>query len=118
MKARTAFAAVAALLAIGSPAHAAVVAQLGTTAGYLALPGEANRVVVTQDGADAVFDDTGSGPFIVGPGCTEVGPRSARCAGPRTLHFDLGDRNDRLVARSALHVRANGGDGDDVLVSG
>jgi Ca2+-binding RTX toxin-like protein len=104
---------------IGSPpAHAAIVARLDLTAGYIALPGETNNVVVTmQDGAP-VFSDRGGGVFLVGPGCTATGPREARCAGARTLHFDLGDGDDSLIVDSSLPVVANGGDGNDVLVTG
>src|SRR4051794_25220741 len=118
MKTGLAVAAVVATFVVVSPASAALVSQLGATAGYLAFPGETNDVVVTMDNGVAVFEDRGSGLFVVGPGCVSAGARTARCSAPQTLHVELDDGDDRLVARVPLNVLAGGGAGDDQLITG
>lgn len=118
MKAGIAVAAAVAAFAVGSTAQAAVVAQLGSTAGYTALPGEINDVVVTRDGTDVVFEDRGGGAFVTGPGCRPDGQRVARCSGTLTLHLTLDDGNDHVIARTELHATVDGGAGDDWIATG
>src|SRR3954452_18585438 len=118
MKTGVAVAAFVAGLVMAPTASAAIVTQLGSTAGYLAVPGETNDVVVSFDHGVAVFEDRGSGAFVVGPGCTEAGSRIARCTGPKTLHVELDDGDDALVANVPLNVVADGGAGGDHIVTG
>src|SRR4051794_13905752 len=117
MKAGLAVAAAVAAFVVVAPASAAVVMQVDSTVGYLALPAEENDVVASLDGGAVVIEDRGSGVFIVGPGCTSLSGRRARCAGAKRLHFDLGDGDDVLHDTVPLYALANGGDGNDVLVT-
>jgi len=80
-------------------------------------------VGVTELGYAVTISDAGA---IISPGasCEALDEHTARCslAGAVSVHFALGDGNDRLLARgseqfgpAAIDVVANGGSGDDVL---
>jgi Ca2+-binding RTX toxin-like protein len=113
-----AVAAVVAAFGFAPAAQAALVLDVNRTATYLALPGEANDVVVTMSAGTPVFTERGSGLFLAGPGCMRLNARQIGCPGTRTLHFELGDRDDRAALQTPMFARALGGDGDDVIVSG
>ncbi|MFL5893937.1 MAG: hypothetical protein ACJ76Z_02340 [Thermoleophilaceae bacterium] len=86
--------------------------------GYLALPGEVNHVVVTRDGGDVLVADLGDDLLVGGTGCSFVAPRTLRCFDARTVHLDLGDRNDSAVVVGSIPALITGGSGDDSLTGG
>jgi len=97
---------------------------------FRAAPGETNIVTAADrpllpSGQNAAFTVSDMGaPLHAGSGCSSIDPHTATCSIPVAdtvvpLTFDLGDGNDRLDARRvAEKVVANGGPGDDVLLTG
>ena len=93
---------------------------------YTALPGEANRLTLTQAApAGAVprirVRDTGA-PVTAGDGCTATGPGQAICRMPvgdfdNVITAGLGDQADRADARSVRSAKPllEGGTGADTL---
>ena len=106
-------------------------AGCGDNLDFRAAPGETNIVTAAdrpvlpsgQTVAAFTISDMGA-PLHAGSGCSSTDPHTATCSIPAAdsvvgLAFDLGDGNDRLDARGVVEkVAANGGPGDDVLLTG
>lgn len=115
------------VLALAASAHAATVSFVGVdgeSVAFTAAPGEANRLQIDVTRAAVQFSDAGA-PVTAGTGCAQITSSSVNCAlasFPQVM-VDLGDSNDALevtydAAALPLPVWADGGPGDDRLVTG
>jgi hypothetical protein len=84
---------------------------------YVAGAGEANDLVITEDGDTVVVTDVV--PITPGPGCAAAVDGSVRCAVTsglgRFARVRLQDGNDRARIVGGLSTSLRGGDGDDRL---
>jgi len=88
---------------------------------YTAEPGERNGLVVAVSGGAVAFTDRVR--VVAGRDCTQLGPRSARCAiGTEPVSVRLGGGDDRLRVRGTFgpgpELQAALGEGDDVFTGG
>jgi hypothetical protein len=90
-----------------------------TRIGFVAAPGEANRVTFEQDDVGLVIRDAGA-ELVPSGECSAVDPHTVRCArtywSTYSTRFELGDRDDTLEAPAFVdgpHVL--GGDGADTI---
>lgn len=96
--------------------------QLNPSQHYLAGPGEANDISVSQNAGAGTFSLTDSGVATITDdlsGCTVAG-NQATCPTSGTLWFELGDLNDRVIAGPGVSDRfyVVGGSGDDTAIGG
>lgn len=108
-----------AAFALASPAGAAVVVRDDVDSAdvtFTAGPGEANRVVVSEEPGGFRFVDTGS--VLTTRTCTLVNAHEVFCPGiAETLIVEVGDGGDSVDVSAAPIALVDGGDGDDVLVA-
>jgi hypothetical protein len=108
-----------AALAFASPAGAAVVVRDDVDAAdvtFTAGPGEANRVVVSEEPGGFRFVDTGS--FLTTRTCTLVNAHEVFCPGiAETLIVEVMDGDDSVDVSAAPIALVDGGDGDDTIVA-
>ncbi len=81
--------------------------QLNSSAQYLADPGEANDISVSQPAGPGTFSMSDSGVATITDdlsGCTVVG-NQATCPVTEQLWFELGDLNDRVTAAPGVTDR-------------
>jgi hypothetical protein len=111
--------ALAALWLLPAAAQAGTASIDGTTARFIAAPGEANQLVIdySPELGAYTFRDTGA-PVSAGPGCTVSGGE-ARCpaAGLTAVDVELGDRDDAGSSTPPfpLPLVVHGGPGKDDL---
>lgn len=87
-----------------------------SSVGFRADPGEANRLVVTDEAGVWHVRDDGA-PLAVKGGCKQISDHEATCAHASSpFGAMLGDGDDRAEISGA--ASANGGAGNDVLVGG
>jgi Ca2+-binding RTX toxin-like protein len=106
------------LVALPCPADAAVITGLGETATYIALPFEANHVVVTRDGHGVVIEDSDGSLTVSGLGCEPIAPRRVRCVAAKSVALQLGDGDDSADIRGHVISKVDGGPGRDILRGG
>lgn len=106
-------------------AVAATVTRDGGTAIFTAADGEVNRLSITSESGDVVFQENGAADIsTTAAGCTQVNPKRVSCTGVTNVIADLKDLDDLVFnaggASTVLIVPlvANGGTGDDVLFGG
>ena len=108
-----------ALVMLPAAARAGTVAYdvPGTTLGFTATAGEANRLAVTRTPDRIVFAEHGGLTIATAePGCTGGGTSVVSCAVAAAVAVGLGDQDDELaVGPLGLYVEADGGDGADRL---
>ncbi|WP_281428031.1 calcium-binding protein [Actinoplanes hulinensis] len=116
-------AAIASAAVLPAPAYAA---SAGTafiadyTVEFTAAKGAVNDVVIIVNGKTVTIDDRVA--IKPGPGCRAVPGDSTkvRCTDDHLfwIFAKLGDRNDRIVNRSAIDIMVLGGAGDDRIAGG
>jgi hypothetical protein len=105
--------------ALPSPAGAALVVHDDVDSAdvtFTAAPGEANRVVVSEEPGGFRFVDTGS--VLTTRTCTLVNVHEVFCPGiAETLIVEVGDGDDTVDVSAAPIALVDGGVDDDVLVA-
>jgi hypothetical protein len=89
------------------------------TVDVLAVPGEANRIVVSAAGGVVTVQDAG-GPLGAGAGCVGAGAGAVTCDATEAqvlkLTARLGDGNDRLdLTAPGMRATVDAGPGDDAV---
>ena len=97
--------------------NASVVTGRGNELRYVAVAGEENGVVITVTGSTYQVIDTAG--ITAATGCTQIDAFTARCTATIfRINVTLGDGNDFLQSEPATSTSADGGSGNDTLISG